>query len=89
MNLVAEFARFRGQPEHGGQRSEADQVVDHEHGQIAFEGVNLAGEMGQQAQEPDDGVAQEEVPAQALVGRRDGDFDAHGGHDQGLVITEA
>ena len=89
MELVAEFASLRCQPKHGGQRSEAHQIVDHEHGQIALEGVDLAGEVGQQAQEPDDGVAQEEVPAQSLVGRCDGDFDAHGGHDQGLVIAQA
>ena len=51
--------------------------------------MNFAGEVGQQAQKPDDGVAEEKVPTQALVSRRDSHLDAHSSHDQGLVIAEA
>ena len=88
MELVAEFAGLRCEPKHGGQRSKADQIVDHEDRQIALERVNLTSEVSQQAQKPDDGVAEEKVPTQALVSRRDGHLDAHGCHDQGLVIAK-
>ena len=81
MKLVAEFAGLRREPKHGSQRSKADQIVDHEHRQIALKGMNFAGEVGQQAQKPDDGIAEEKVPTQTLVSRRDSHLDAHGCHD--------
>ena len=79
---------FRCQPDPGFDRENPDDDEDHEERAVVFESGQFAVGFQDHADQENDAVAQEQIPSQLGLRRRDGDLDTHCRDDQSLVVGE-